>query len=390
MASNVFIFPLIATLLWYQASDAASSVDFQRENAMPRGNIKAFEFKSRITLPYGPDLYGSDTPQSPDDQPYRGYGPGMGTSETIQYDHLNHYLYSLSDQGYVLVADYADPSSPKLTNYSFKTESSSLGSVSICPHQGVMLISLSKLGRIDVYSLVSRDDPQVPQLQKSLDCGPNAKNVLANKDCSVVAIANTNGGDGLDQGSVTILKVILTDEPKRTTIPLDYNRWDDAYLLRRGLNMPMTKNALEYWDEYSHMAQDLDFEELRNNYKSSIFLEPENLAWNGPEETELLVNMQGNNGLLRINMADLSPVAVAGYGLKDHSFVPVDINTNDAGCNLRTYPSLFAMRNPDQIASLKYNDKYYVITGNEDGGKEYGDWEEVIQSNELFEVRIYL
>ena len=391
MASNpVQIVPLLIALAVIVLSAKgidATSVEFQRENAMPQGNIQSFEFKSRITLPYGPDLYGSGVPQSPNDQPYRGYGPGMGAAETIQYDHRNRFLYSMSDQGYILVADYADPSSPKLSNYSFKAESKVLGSISVCPDQGVMLISLSKEGRIDVYDLVSRDDPKVPLLKKSVECGPNAKNVLASNDCSVAAIANTNAGEGLEQGSVTIIQGVLSEEPKRTTIPLDYNAWDDAYLLQRGLNMPMTKNALEYWDDYSHLADDLNFTTLRDNYKSSIFLEPENLAW-GPDEKELLVNMQQNNGLLRINMTDLSPVAVAGYGMKDHSFVPVDINANDGDCKLKTYPSLFAMRNPDQIASLKYNDKNYVITANEDGGKEYGDWEEAIRSNDLFQVRI--
>lgn len=388
MASKVRDCAVIASiaLLWPTKQTDATSVDFQRENAMLKGNINSFELKSRITLPYGPDLYGSKVPQSSDEQPYRGYGPGMGTSEAIQYDHLNHFLYSMSDQGFILVADYVDPSAPKLSNYSFKTESKALGGISICPDQGVMLVTLSDEARIDVYDLVSRDDLRVPRLQKSVDCGPNAKNVLVSKDCSVAAVANINGGEGLEQGSVTILKDILSGEPKRTTIPLDYNEWDDRYLLRRGLNMPMTKNALEYWDDYSHLADELNFTILRDNYKPSIFLEPENLTWNGPEETELLVNLQQNNGLLRINMADLSPVAVAGYGMKDHSFVPVDINANDGDCNLKTYPSLFAMRNPDQIASLKYNDKNYVITANEDAGKEYGDWEETIKSNELFQV----
>ncbi|CAJ1963749.1 unnamed protein product [Cylindrotheca closterium] len=390
MASTSLVLPILiaylAAILLLPSNNQvdAIQVKFERENAMPKGNIKSFDFKSRIILPYGPDLYGSEVPQSPNEQPYRGYGPGMGASETVQYDHLNHFFYSASDQGYILVADYADPSSPKISNYSFKAESKLLGSISICPNQGVMLLSLSDKGRIDVYDLVSRDDPKVPQLLKSIDCGSNAKNVLASSDCGVAAIANLNAGEGLAQGSVTIIQGVLSEEPKRTTIPLDYNAWDDDYLLRRGLNMPMTKKALEYWDDYSHLADDLDFTDLRNNYKSSIFLEPESLAW-GPDEKELLVNMQQNNGLLRINMTDLSPVAVAGYGMKDHSFIPVDINANDGDCNLKTYPSLFAMRNPDQIASLKYNDKHYVITANEDGGKEYEDWEEAIKSNDLFQ-----
>lgn len=64
----------------------------------------------------------------------------------------------------------------------------------------------------------------------------------------------------------------------------------------------------------------------------------------------------------------------------------IDINDKDRICSLKLYPGLFAMRNPDTIKSIKYNDKYYVITANEGGGKEYGDWEEEFKSNKLFVV----
>jgi hypothetical protein len=88
------------------------------------------------------------------------------------------------------------------------------------------------------------------------------------------------------------------------------------------------------------------FREIHQNYKPAIFLEPENLAWNGPSKSELLVNLQGNNGLLRTNMTNLTAVAVMGYGLKDHSVVPIQ-------CRLKRCPSLFAMRNLDTIQTLK-------------------------------------
>jgi hypothetical protein len=48
--------------------------------------------------------------------------------------------------------------------------------------------------------------------------------------------------------------------------------------------MPLTKKTLEYWDDHSADADDHDFREIRQNYKPAIFLEPENLAWNGPSE----------------------------------------------------------------------------------------------------------
>ena len=67
---------------------AAKSLDFRVEDAKPKGNIKSFNFQSRITLPYGPDLYGRNPPQSPDDQPYAGYGVGMVS--TFKSRHQDH------------------------------------------------------------------------------------------------------------------------------------------------------------------------------------------------------------------------------------------------------------------------------------------------------------
>jgi hypothetical protein len=399
---NVFLLFASYATATYQAS-----LEFRIENAMPKGNILDLKFASRITLPYGPDLYPDDPSDNNEEnqqqQPYQGYGFAMGAAEAIEYDHLQHYLYSMSDAGYIIIADYQDPKTPKLTKFSFPAQDSSLGSIQICPTQNRLFVSRSDDGLVDVYTLVQRDDPQTPTLLRSLETGHDAKNVLASADCDLLVIANTNSGDGLDQGSVTIIQNILnatssttTDDEdededntiKSTTIPLDYNEWDDEYLLTRGLNMPLTKKALEYWDDHSADADDHDFREIRQNYKPAIFLEPENLAWNGPSESELLVNLQENNGLLRINMTDLTAVAVAGYGLKDHSVVPVDINDNDMECRLKRYPSLFAMRNPDTIQTLKYNDKHYVITANEGSPKDYMDWSEDINSDDLFDVCI--
>ena len=381
-------------------SEGSGPILFNIEDAMPRGNVIDLKLISRITLPYGPDLYQRSPPQSGTDGTiYEGYGPSMGAAEQIQYDPIQQYLYSMSDQGYIIIVDYSNPLRPHVTNLSFPTLHKSVGSIQICPEQSKLFVSLTKKDRIDVYNLVSRDQPNddVPRFLRSIEGGKNTKTLLVSKDCNTLVVANTNSGKELDEGSVTFLQNILEEvtadypngETLKTTIPLDFNDWDDEYLLQRGLNMPLTKNALEYWDDYSNDADDLNFTELRQNYKSSIFLEPENLAWNGPEETELLVNLQENNGLLRINMTDLRPVAVAGYGLKDHSVVPVDINDKDEKCNLRKYPSLFAMRNPDTIQTLQYNDKFYVITANEGGGKEYGDWAEEERSDKLFKVNIY-
>ena len=389
-----------ALLLLSIFNDVKASFEFRIENAMPAGNIMDLTLTSRLTVPYGPDLFPDDgnDPQSSTDQPYRGYGFGMGASESIQYDHVHKYLYSMSDiGGYIIVADYENPLQPTISNYSFQTVDPALGNLRICPETGLLVVSLEDLGELHVYSLVDRESPAVPTLLKAFGNVPNPKTVLISKDCSTIVVANENQSDEdeLAQGSITFIqglnKDVLQDDSaefQQTTVSLDFDEWDDTYLLRRGLNMPLTLNSLEYWDEHSDLADDLDFTYARENYRSALFLEPANLAWNGPDESELLVNLQENNGLLRINMTDLRPVAVAGYGLKDHSTVPIDINVEDKDCDLKLYPSLFAMRNPDIIQTVKYNEKYYVVTANEGSSKDFGDWEEEIESQDLFKVSV--
>jgi hypothetical protein len=57
---------------------------------------------------------------------------------------------------------------------------------------------------------------------------------------------------------------------------------------------------------------------------------------------------------------------------------------------LKTYDSLFAMRNPDVIRTLRYGTKHYIITANEGGSKDFGDdWEEEWSSHDLFQVCSY-
>jgi hypothetical protein len=156
----------------------------------------------------------------------------------------------------------------------------------------------------------------------------------------------------------------------------DGGTWDDNYVLGKGLHMPLTRNALKYWDLYSNDAEEFNFTEVRKQYQSSIFIEGESLSWAGPNESELLVNLQVNNGVLRIDVAQNKALALAGYGLKDHSIVPIDLNSNDKQCNLQTYPNLFSLRNPDGVTTLRYGNKVYLLTANKGDHKEYGEWED--------------
>ena len=264
----------------------------------------------------------------------------------------------------------------------------------VCSETGRLLLNMKDLRRLDIYEAVQRGAARTPTLLRSVDVGGRPRTVLPNKACTAVAIANENSGKDTEQGSVTMVRGIDTDDPQTNVIPLDSNKgWDDNYFINKGLHMPLTRNALQYWDTKSHLAADENFTNVIQNYASPIFIEPKKMAWGGPDEDELLVNLQENNGLLRINVTENRVMAAASYGLKDHAVVPVDINSSDKQCVLQTYKDLFALRSPDGITTIKYNDIMYVVIANEGDFKAYGEtFEDSFEAQTLFKVRtqIYL
>ena len=144
-----------------------------------------------------------------------------------------------------------------------------------------------------VYSTVNRSNPQPPTLLKVIKVGDRPTLLLPSRDCSTLVVGHENGRRGTVRGSITFIRNITSTEPTLHNVLLDDKEgWDDEYLLNRGLNMPLTKNALEYWDDHSHLADELNFTEVREDYQPAIFLKPEMMAWGNPEETELLVNLQ--------------------------------------------------------------------------------------------------
>lgn len=228
----------------------------------------------------------------------------------------------------------------------------------------------------------------MPRKKASIELGTDTlpSIILPNAACTTVAIGRENNGKGTSQGGITLVRDFVSDNPSIREVSL--GAWDDEYFLRKGLHMPLTYNALHYWDELSPIAETINFTDIREDYKPGIFLYPKKLAWSGTDDNELLVNLQENNGLMRIDANSAVATAVASYGVKDHSVVPIDINPSDKTCNMRTYRHLFAMRNPDTIAALRYNDKQYVITANEGDSMKFRGFKDFQKAKELFTVRL--
>lgn len=149
--------------------------------------------------------------------------------------------------------------------------------------------------------------------------------------------------------------------------------------------MPLTFNALVYWDDFSSIANEIDWATIRADYSPNLFLQPEYIQFS-PDSKTLLVNLQTNSALARIDILSATLVAIDGYGLKSWtSGDGIDI-VQDDGCNVSvTHPLLYSVPAPDVIASVEIDGELYVVTANEGSDFEYGDlFSEKVDAKDLF------
>mmetsp|Transcript_46714 Transcript_46714/g.104668 ORF Transcript_46714/g.104668 Transcript_46714/m.104668 type:complete len:502 (-) Transcript_46714:72-1577(-) len=176
----------------------------------------------------------------------------------------------------------------------------------------------------------------------------------------------------------------LSDGVTVQTVSL--STYTDEELKAMGVHLPLEKNAMEYWDDHSHLADDIDFSAARASYSSGMNLEPEYLAWSYDEMT-LFVNLQENNAVASVTVpesGDATLEGIHGLGMKDHGSVELDI-VEDGACSFATYAGLHSLRHPDAIQAIRVDCVDYIITANEGDDKGYGDWEEKWKLKDLID-----
>ena len=184
--------------------------------------------------------------------------------------------------------------------------------VHVCSEQGVLFASTKydpNLGSIAIYKAATRvsDTIAPPELIHTVQVGYGPDMIIPNKDCSILAVANEGEGDYEDflinpEGSVSLVKGPFLDASTSPIVSTVTFPWTDADLLAKGIHLPLSENALEYWDDYSSIADDIDFTAARANYTTASVLEPEYLAWSA-DDTYVLVSLQENSALIKIDVA---------------------------------------------------------------------------------------
>jgi hypothetical protein len=76
------------------------------------------------------------------------------------------------------------------------------------------------------------------------------------------------------------------------------NKWTDEELIDKKVHMPLSLNAMMYWDTF----EEINFTAAIDAYTPASVLEPEYLAW-GQDESKLYANLQENNALVIVDVA---------------------------------------------------------------------------------------
>jgi len=170
-------------------------------------------------------------------------------------------------------------------------------------------------GHVHVYTAAKRTEViggsgslTEPEFIQSVEVGYGPDCIVLNKDCTVAGTADEGEGDYDDDvglinppGSVTILRGPFDDAdspPAVSTVSLD--KWTDDELIAKGVHLPLSLNALKYWNASPDI--DVDFSNAINTYTTASVLEPEYLAFGG-DETKLYVNLQENSALVVVDVA---------------------------------------------------------------------------------------
>lgn len=354
--------------------------------------IVSFTKQSRVFVPYGSG---------------QGFGFGMGAVEQGAYDAVEKYMYTISEQGFVNVIDYESPNSPQVLSAMALALNGKATDAEICHSPngpGLLIVAVGaddvvSNGKVRIFNTIKRNDPKPPTMLKEYEVGPLPDMVKANRDCTLLAVANEGEGAIINgklvdpEGSVHIID--LADEVSMH-VKFDPVARSDEELIAKGVNLALPLSALEYWDEHSAIADAVDFGDARQQYTPATNLEPEYLGWSA-DGSKVFVNLQENNAIITVNVPPRntwgqnppSAVRIDALGLKDWT---VDGGTDgldlikDDACELKNFDGFYSLRLPDSIDVTSVDGVDYIITANEGDDKEYGDYEEKWKAKELFEA----
>ena len=288
-------------------------------------------------------------------------GAGSEATEILCYDEGSQRVFVVnSDLNNVQVLSISDPYNPLLINtIDLDVLGQSANSVDV--HSGMLAVALEggdqERGSVAIFdldgNLLSQYDAGfLPDMLAFTHAGD--KILVANE-------AEPSDDYTVDpEGSITIINVSNGAE-NATVNELGLDQFTDADALRA--------MGVRIFGPNATPAQDL---------------EPEYITIS-PDDSYAFVTCQENNAVLRINIAAEIIDAILPLGYKDYSLDENGIDASDksADVNIRPWPNVVGMFQPDGMDSYMVDGQIYFVTANEGDARDYDGYSEEVRVEDL-------
>ncbi|MEX1669676.1 choice-of-anchor I family protein [Zhongshania guokunii] len=112
-------------------------------------------------------------------------------------------------------------------------------------------------------------------------------------------------------------------------------------------------------------------------------LEPEHIAVS-LANTKLFVSLQENNAVAVINLADNTIDRIIALGRKDFGVIGNELDVkSDNAADIRTWPGVYGLYQPDGISTYRFGNKNYFVTANEGSPRTYSAYNEQVNANQI-------
>jgi hypothetical protein len=281
---------------------------------------------------------------------------GVSAAEIPAYDAGSQRLFVVNAlAGALDVIDLRDPTQPKLITQ-IKSDDvlpgSSINSVAV--QDGTVAVAIqapvkTDPGRMALYR--ARDlrllgSATVGALPDMVSFTPDGKTVLT-----------ANEGEPSDdyqtdpEGSISIIDV---RKPSRMTVrTADFRAFN-------GQEAALRAKGVRLYGPGASAAQDL---------------EPEYIALSEDGRTAW-VTLQENNALAKVDVRNAKVTDILPLGFKDHGLAGNELDASDTDgktINIKTWPGVFGMYQPDAMASYTVKGKTYLVTANEGDARAWGE-----------------
>ena len=280
-------------------------------------------------------------------------GGGPAAAEITAYDSASKRLFVVNGaQGSVDVLDMALPSAP--TRVGTITVTGVANSVDV--RAGIVAVAVEATNKTDNGRVAFYRAATLQEIS-SVTVGPLPDMLVFSPDGRYVVVANEGEPSATyavdPEGSVSVVDVQTITAPTVRTASFSVFNSQAATLRASGVRI---------YGPNATVAQDL---------------EPEYVAISSDSRTAW-VTLQENNAIATVDLAAASVTAVRALGFKDHSRAGngLDVSDRDSptgtgAINIRTWPGVLGMYQPDAIAAYTVGGTTYLVTANEGDARDW-------------------